>query len=106
MIVRIWRTRVDRARMAEYETFEKNESEPMFRKQVGNLGVLFARTQDECAAISFWRDMRSIESLETSWTYQQTVEKLNATGLLTGSQSLEVFRVKGGFLPTDNLSVE
>lgn len=102
-IVRIWRTGVDRSRMKEYEEFEREESKPMFRKQAGNLGVLFVRSQAGCAAISFWIDSRSVERLARSKTYQQTVKKLKATGLLKGRQDAEVFEVEGGFLSPDAL---
>lgn len=103
MLVRIWRTRVGRSRMKEYEKFERQESKPMFRKQAGNLGVLFVRSQAGCAAVSFWKDASSIEQLARSRTYQQTVKKLKATGLLKGTQYTEVFEVKGGFLSPDLL---
>ena len=89
--------------MKEYEEFERQESEPMFREQAGNLGVLFVRLQAGCAAVSFWKDSRSIEQLARSKTYQQTVKKLRATGLLKGTQDIEVFEVKGGFLSPDAL---
>jgi len=38
MIIRIWRTEIQTAHMAEYEKFAQERSLPMFRKQQGFLG--------------------------------------------------------------------
>jgi hypothetical protein len=82
----------------EYKMFEEQESRPMFEKQAGILGVLFLFSSKEHAALTFWKDAKSIRLLEKSKTYQQTVTKLRAAGLLKGRQTIEVFDVKGGFL--------
>src|SRR5215210_1273041 len=55
MIVRIWRTGVDRSRLEEYAHFEEERSLPMFREQPGLIGVLFLREgEDRAAALTFW----------------------------------------------------
>ena len=90
--------------MTEFERFEDQESKPMFRKQPGLLGVLFASSQAGYAVLSVWKDMKSIELLARSESYQQTVKKLTATGLLEGVPTIEVFEVKDGFLSPDILS--
>ena len=90
--------------MTEFERFEQQESKPMFRKQQGLLGVLFARSHTGCAVFSVWKDIGSIELLASSESYQQTVKKLKATGLLEGEQTVEVFEVKDSFLSPDILS--
>ncbi|HEX8221865.1 MAG TPA: hypothetical protein VF914_21935 [Chloroflexia bacterium] len=45
-----------------------------------------------------------MEALAHSTTYQQTVEQLNATALLVGETSVEVFEVRGGFLDVEALA--
>ena len=104
MLVRIWRTSVDAARLAEYGEFERKRSLPMFREQRGLLGVLFLREADDrAAALTFWEDEEAIQALATSPSYNRTVETLLATGLLRGEQSVEVFEVEGGELLTQEL---
>ncbi|MCA1847840.1 MAG: hypothetical protein LC704_02430 [Actinobacteria bacterium] len=104
MLVRIWRTGVDAARLAEYGEFERERSLPMFREQRGLLGVLFLREADDrAAALTFWEDEEAIQALATSPSYNRTVEALLATGLLRGEQTVEVFEVKDGELLTQEL---
>ena len=98
MIVRLWKTRVDKARMGEYEENEGNRSTPMFRKQPGCLGVLFLRSGDDCFALTFWKDMEAVERLKTSKSYQAASSFYSDSGMLIGEPSLQVFEVKGGFL--------
>ena len=104
MIIRVWRTSIDSARMSEYERFAQEQSLPMFRSQPGFVGVLFAGGQQERAVLSMWRDLASVEALAHSATYQQTVEQLNATALLVGETSVEVFEARGGFLDVEALA--
>jgi heme-degrading monooxygenase HmoA len=106
MIVRIWRTRVDSSRMSEYASFEQERSLPMFRKQSGCLGVLFLRTgAEECAALTMWSGLEAVQALSTSTSYRRTVRELEATGLLKGEQSVEVFEVKGGLIRSEAIGV-
>ena len=99
MIVRIWRTQLDNSRMNEFERFERERSLPMFRQQEGFLGVIFLRSQGECAALSLWEDLESVEKLSKS--YRETVQLLESTNLLQGSQSIEVFEERGGIVLMD-----
>ncbi|MFN8377019.1 MAG: antibiotic biosynthesis monooxygenase [Anaerolineae bacterium] len=105
MIVRIWRTEVNPSRMAEFEEFERQHSMPMFRHQSGCLGVFFVRTPHDCAVISLWRDMASVEHLNHSPSYTQTVQRLLGTGMLHGKQVVEVFDVQNGFVDTQHLTM-
>lgn len=100
MLLRIWRTGVDPHRWSEYARFEREHSLPMFRQQPGCRGVLFVRSSEGsgAAACSFWDDQEAIDQLAKSPTYQATVGRLRGTGLLTGTQSVEVFKVAGGAL--------
>jgi heme-degrading monooxygenase HmoA len=100
MLFRIWHTGVDPQRWPEYARFEREHSLPMFRQQAGCYGVVFVRTVDGsgAAACTFWQDRDAIERLATSRTYQATVARLQATGLLTGTQHVEVFDVATGAL--------
>jgi len=72
----------------------------MFRQQPGCRGVLLLRLSEGAgaAACSFWDNHETIDRLATSPTYQATVSRLVATGLLTGTQSVEVFTIAGGAL--------
>ena len=100
MLLRLWRTGVDPQRWPEYARFEREHSLPMFCEQAGCYGVVFVRTSDGsgAAAWTFWQDWGAIERLAQSRTYQATVTRLLDTGLLTGSQSVEVFDVATGAL--------
>ncbi len=82
--------------MAEYEQYANTHSLPMFRQQTGFRGVLFLRTAHDCAALSFWEDAAAVAALGTSASYQETSHRLQATGMLLGEQSVEVFEVRGG----------
>lgn len=104
MIIRIWRTEIQRAHMAEYEKFAQERSLPMFRKQQGFLGVLFLGMQKDRAVLTIWRDLPSVEALAHSPTYQETSAQLDATGLLVGQTSVEVFAVQEGFLDPQTLA--
>jgi heme-degrading monooxygenase HmoA len=99
MLVRIWRTRIDATRAAEYETFAEQRSRPMFKRQEGFEGVVFARSGADCAVITFWRDASALEALAGSRSYCETVEALGATGILTGEAVVEVLGVQGGSSP-------
>ena len=96
--MRIWRSRIKEGREEEYDHFARDESKPMFEAQAGNLGVLFTRTGDDCAVISFWKDLRAITAMETSQSYRKTVGKIEGTGFLKGKQTVEIFAATDGFL--------
>ena len=104
MIIRIWRTQVNASRTTEYENFAQTYSLPMFRQQEGCLGVLFLRTEKDYAALSLWDSIQVVEKLAHSSIYQETVQQLQATGLLEGQQAVEVFEVRGGFLDLQALA--
>lgn len=95
MIVRIWRTQIDAERVDEYEGFAQEQSLPMFRLQRGFLGVVFAGTAADRAVITFWEDDEAVAELERSTSYRETVERIVATGLLSGEQSVELLRSHG-----------
>ena len=101
MIVRLWTTRVDKTKIAEYEENERQRSTPMFRKQPGCLGVLFLRSGENCFALTFWKDLESVERLKTSQSYLEASAFYSNSGMLLGEPSLQVFEVKGGFLEAE-----
>lgn len=105
MIVRLWTTRVAKDRIAEYEENERSRSVPMFRKQPGCLGVMFLRSSENCFALSFWKDLDSVEGLKTSTSYLEASAFYSKSGMLVGEPSLEVFEVSGGFLRASDFSV-
>lgn len=96
--LRIWRTGLDVTRLDEYERFVDERSRPMFTVQSGFRGVIFSRSGDEIAVLSFWDDQRAIETLEGSETYQQTVQAITAAGFLTDDSTVDVFEIEAGVL--------
>lgn len=106
MIVRIWKTGIDRIRESDYKLFEEERSLPMFRKQTGFLGVLFLRSTDGAAALTFWESAEDVARLPESSTYRETVGQLETTGLLRGDQVIETFEVAATHLdPLDSLGI-
>jgi len=100
VIVRIWRTTVDPARVGEYQQFAETISLPMFRAHAGFLGVLFARspTGDERAVLSFWDGPPSVLAFNTSLLYQSAVRQIEDAGFLVGHSSVEILEVEAGIL--------
>jgi heme-degrading monooxygenase HmoA len=98
MIVRIWRTGLDLSREDEYRAFEETQSLPMFRQQAGFRGVLFLRQDGSAAALTYWESPEAVARLGESDTYRATVDRLEQTRLLRGSQTVEVFQVTAGHL--------
>lgn len=66
--------------------------------------MLFLGMQKDRAVLTIWRDLPSVEALAHSSTYQETSAQLNATGLLVGQTSVEVFEVQEGFLDLQTLA--
>ena len=50
MILRIWRAKINPARLEEYRRFERERCLPMLHKQPGFLGVFFLRHAEDHAA--------------------------------------------------------
>jgi hypothetical protein len=50
MILRVWRAKLDSARIEEYRRLERDRCLPMLRKQPGFLGVLLLRSMEDHAA--------------------------------------------------------
>jgi heme-degrading monooxygenase HmoA len=100
LLMRIWTTRYDPARRAELEAFAHTVSLPMFHRQQGLRGVLFAATGDHFATVSFWESHEAIRTLEQeSAEYADAVRRITLTGLLVGEQRVEVFELVGGDSP-------
>jgi heme-degrading monooxygenase HmoA len=96
MIARMRRTRIDPARGAEYDAFADTHSRPMFAALPGCLGALFLGTGEERFVLTLWADRGSIEALDTSALYRETVARFWATGVLREPQTVELFEVTGG----------
>jgi hypothetical protein len=47
VILRVWRAKIDPARIEEYRRFEQEQCMPMLHKQPGLLGVLFLRQAED-----------------------------------------------------------
>jgi hypothetical protein len=98
LVVRIWRTRLDESRSPEYEDFAHSVSLPMFQRQKGFLGVLFAGTGAERTVITLWSDRAAAATLNTSADYQATVQAIEATGFLQQPQQVELLDVHGSWI--------
>ena len=97
--MRIWRAKLNPARLEAYRRFERERSLPMFRKQPGLLAVLFLRGAEAYAAsLTVWEDKGALEALTSSPSYRRTARELVESDLLVGKQSEEVFEVEGGDL--------
>ena len=92
-VLRVWRAPIDEKRADEYERFARDRSLPMFRRQEGFLGVLFARAREECVVVTVWRDEDAVARLAASPSYQETVAAISASGLLVGDASAEVYNL-------------
>jgi hypothetical protein len=96
MIVRLWQTQIDPARGAEYDAFADTYSLPMFAALPGCLGALFLGMGEQRSVLSLWADRSSIEALDTSVLYRDTVARFQATRVLREPQTVELFEVTGG----------
>ncbi len=94
VIGRLWRTRIDPTRAEDYRSFARSVSTPMFEGQRGFLGVMFGERADERIVITFWDSREAVGNLEASTGYQVTVDRLDATGLLVGRQTVETFEIE------------
>ena len=104
MILRVWRARLDPARLEEYRRFERERCLPMLHKQPGLLGVLFLRdTEDRAVSITIWEDRGTVEALQSSPSYRETTHELAESALLAGNESVEVLEVEGGNLRPEAL---
>ena len=104
MIVRVWRAKIDPARLEAYRRFERERCLSMLRKQPGFLGVLFLRqAEDRAASLTIWEDGGTVEALTSSPSYRRTARELAESDLLAGEQSEEVFEVEGGDLRPEAL---
>lgn len=93
MIGRLWTTQVDVARAEDYESFARDISLPMFRRQQGFRGTIMLRQEDRCAVLTLWRDIEDVVALRTSKDYKATVRKITAQGFLPGEQAVDVYKI-------------
>jgi heme-degrading monooxygenase HmoA len=106
MIFRIWRTTVDATRWDEYARFEQEHSLPMFQQLPGCLGVFFVRLAgNEAAACTLWHDQAAIDRLTDDPLYQRTVAQLEVTGLLEGTQRVEVMLITDAWLAIEKVAM-
>lgn len=103
MFIRTWKTSVHPDRVDDLETFAEKFSLPMFREQPGCLGVLFARDGAYKETVSFWEDQEAIERLATSPSYEETVRRIEETGMLQGEQTVTILPLYGGYLKLDEM---
>ena len=93
MIARTWRTRIDMARLEEWDRVVRERSTPMFRLQDGMLAVFHARDGDEWLTVTIWRDAPAVDALDSSQHYTTTAADLLATGMVLRDPVTEAFDV-------------
>ena len=104
MILRIWRAKINPARLEEYRRFEQERCLPMLHKQPGLLGMLFLRyAEDHAVSLTIWEDRGAVEALQSSPSYRETIHELAESALLAGNESVEVLEVEGGDLRPEAL---
>jgi heme-degrading monooxygenase HmoA len=104
VILRVWRARINPARIEKYRRFEAERCLPMLRRQPGFLAVLFVRqSEGRAASLTIWEDRGAVEAVESSPSYRRVVRELAGSDLLDGGQSLEFLEVEGGDLRPEAL---
>ncbi len=104
MIVRVWRAKINPARIDEYQRFEQERCMPMLHKQPGLLGMLFVRqAEDRAASLTIWEDAGAVEALHSSPSHREITHELAESALLAGNESVQVFEVEGGDLRPEAL---
>lgn len=93
MIARIWKSHLDSEKIESYLTFARTYSIPMFKKQKGILGVAVLLKGEETQVLTFWKEARYIAEMENNPLYIRTVNEIVKSGVLKGSQTVEVFQV-------------
>ena len=102
--MRMWRAKINPARMDEYQRFEQERCMPMLRKQPGLLGMLFLRqAEDHAASLTIWEDAGTVEALQSSPSHREITHELAESALLAENESVEVFEVEGGDLRPEAL---
>ena len=89
----MWRTGYDPERLDDLERFAKERSTPMFESFAGCLGHIYSHDDESFLTISLWIGRHAIKAAEASELYRETVSALERTGVLRGSQTVEVLKV-------------
>ena len=99
MLLRIWRTGVDPQRWPEYARFEREHSLPLFRQQAGSMAWFsYARRTAPARPPAHSGKTGAPSNSSRSHIPTKQLARLLDTGLLTGTQSVEVFEVATGAL--------
>ncbi|SDR60652.1 hypothetical protein SAMN05519103_06976 [Rhizobiales bacterium GAS113] len=93
MIGRLWKTGLRAGRGEAYEAFAREVSLPMFQTQVGFLGCVMSRDEEEGLVLTFWRDQSAVKALDTSISYRETVARILAADVLKEPQTTSVGHV-------------
>jgi hypothetical protein len=78
----------------------------MFAALAGCLGAFFLGTGEVRCVLSLWADRASIDALESSPLYRETVARFQATGVLREPQTIKLFEVTGGTASALSLAAE
>mgnify|MGYP001601717832 CR=1 FL=1 len=69
-------------------------------------GAFFLGTGEVRLVLSLWADKASIDALDRSALYRETVARFQATGVLREPQTVELFEVTGGTVSALSLAAE
>lgn len=104
MIVRVWRAKLNPARLEGYRHFERAQCLPMFFRQPGFLGGLFLREAvDRAVSLTLWEDSGAVEALESSPSYRKMTREMVEEALFAGEPSVEIWEVQSGELRVEAL---
>jgi hypothetical protein len=106
LIARWWDTRIDPARGEDYDAFANANSRRMFASLPGCLGAFFLGTGEVRSVLSLWVDKASVDALDDSTLYADTVALFQSTGILRGPQVTRLFEVTGGTVSAPALAEE
>ena len=91
MVVRIWTTGLGKGKTEEYLKFARDYSVPMFKKQIGILGVTVLIKGNKSQVLTYWNEEENIALMENNNLYKETVNKIMEAGLLGKLQNVDIF---------------
>ena len=96
MIVRVWSSGYDPARLDDLAAFCTRRLQPFFRDHDGCLACFFTHDDEEWRTITFWRDQAAVDGVKDAAVYRALLDELLASGVLRGSQTVRKMTSAGG----------
>ena len=102
VVLRTYRIRVDPAKIAEYEAFEREEGMGLVAAQDGCLACGFGRVRESpdptYIFYSLWETQKHIDAARANPTWKRVVKKLEEKGYSLGGDTSEHVDVVGQFV--------